>query len=316
MGPERLCAPFISDPAARGYGPMRELRKKWMTGQWKAERTERIRTEELEETAGAKGTWEPLIGVWKAEHWDWQACKNYCIWAFEASRRKHYVRFNKKNKRVEFKHEKDVADSLVRNKWSLVHTESMADQQPDAPGREPAGGAAPLAGKEKQKPSANARRGKKDDPVGVNADDKKLKGGRTKPPVDLKLNECFAIKEEYKSIIGDGRDFLSKVQGKTDGWADLSPHVEKMGKLISECEEAVDTFGHAVLLHEKKEIKGMFESHQLLANCDSFSEQMEKPLSQLRQHTKLVFGLKRFKAVNEMEATKPPAKKARGRATV
>ena len=67
----------------------------------------------------------------------------------------------RKTKRVEFKHEKDVANSMVRNKWTLVHTQSMADEQPDAPGVEPAGGTAPPAGKEKPKPSANARRGEK-----------------------------------------------------------------------------------------------------------------------------------------------------------
>ena len=103
---------------------MRELSRKWMTGKYEHEHSERVRVERREETSGSKGTWEPIKGIYKAEHFDWEATQNYIKWAMEPGRRHLWVRYNHKNKRVEIKHHKDIEDNLHTNSWSLVHKSS------------------------------------------------------------------------------------------------------------------------------------------------------------------------------------------------
>ena len=94
---------------------MRELGKKWMQEEHDHEKHERVMTHSLVESTGSHGTWEPLLGVWKAEHYDWDATKNYCEWAMHPSRRCQVVRWNTRNKRVEFKHDKDIDNRVVNN---------------------------------------------------------------------------------------------------------------------------------------------------------------------------------------------------------
>ena len=286
----------------RGYGAMRALRKKYVTGEWSKAKSERVREEKITNTDGSKGVWEPWLGILKQEHGDPEAAMNYCKWAFDPSRRFKTVRWNEKNKRVEFLGKKDIVDELHSNSWALRTTEDEVPKEPDP--SPPQAGEPP---KSKAKPKAKQK--------STPGDGGTPGGGRGKSAEDLKLDAMLITIGEYKTDVEEGEQFVKKVtavegaEGYDEDWAKLTSFAPKMQSLLKAAQGELHEFGNMALLHPKKVLKTMYEKNLLSTEVDAFCLRMAGPLQALQKYCTQVFNMKRASATSHLVAD--GAKRAR-----
>ena len=283
----RECKDDPGFKACKTFSDKSRFRLQWAQAKYSQLMKTKTRSKTYTDTTFENAMYEPFSIIVEKEGGGQQgrkAAAHYCaacIDKFKAGQR-HWVKYNKMTKRVEYLYTKSGKNSTMADQWSLTTTEKETWERGSH--SVSASSSTDIAGAERigDKPAEKTLESTED------------KQKKRKSESELATSSAVKTKGRYLLLTSQASSMKASIQHSDDwGWANNEHMQKNLDKTLREVQASLTPFMRDFVTMELKDCKRKYASAEFTAEASKVSSTFEKKLDNLEKELKRLLGMHR-----------------------